>query len=192
MCLAVSYYSRMRIVVNLLPLLRQSPQPRVLSVLNGGNEQRMYDDDLDLKQHWSLLAAINHSTTMTTLSFEHMAELEPKITFLHNFPGWVRTDIWARVTAPESSGIVWRVTLAAIQTLVATVMFIGGQTSEESGERQAYHLTSDKFTPGARRIDAGSNEITKRGILEQYEQEGGPEKVWEHTCRVFDKILAAQ
>jgi hypothetical protein len=104
----------------------------------------------------------------------------------------VRTDIWARVAAPQSSGIVWRVTLAAIQTLVATVMFIGGQTSEESGEKQAYHLTSDKFTPGARRVDAGSNEIARQGVLEQYEQEGGPEKVWEHTARVFEKILAAQ
>ncbi|KAK4935451.1 hypothetical protein LTR10_023497 [Elasticomyces elasticus] len=192
MCMALSYYARMRMIVNLLPLLRQSPQPRVLSVLNGGNEQRMYDNDLDLKQHWSVLAAINHSTTMTSLSFERLAKLEPKVAFLHNFPGWVRTDIWARITAPDSSGIVWRLTLAAIQAVVATAMFLAGQTSEESGERQAYHLTSDEFGPGAWRIDAASKEVTNPGVLEQYEQEGGPEKVWDHTSRVFDRILAAQ
>jgi NAD(P)-dependent dehydrogenase (short-subunit alcohol dehydrogenase family) len=40
-CFAISYYSRMRLVWNLLPLLRQSPQPRVLTVLNGGREKSM-------------------------------------------------------------------------------------------------------------------------------------------------------
>ena len=35
-----------RITPNLLPLLRQSPAPRVLSVLNAGNEAPMCDSDI--------------------------------------------------------------------------------------------------------------------------------------------------
>ncbi|KAG2000847.1 hypothetical protein GB937_010766 [Aspergillus fischeri] len=189
-CFAISYYSRMRLVWNLLPLLRQSPQPRVLTVLNGGREKSMHDEDIGLEQHWSPLAVVNHSTTMTSLAFEHLAENDKQITFLHAFPGWVRTDIFARLTAPESSGVAWRVTLAAIRGLVAVVMLIFGMSAEDSGERQAFHLTSDRYSPGAWRISPKSDQISAPGVLEQYRERRWPEKVWEHTLRVFDKALA--
>ncbi|KAF4219099.1 hypothetical protein CNMCM8980_010048 [Aspergillus fumigatiaffinis] len=189
-CFAISYYSRMRLVWNLLPLLRQSPQPRVLTVLNGGREKSMHDEDIGLEQHWSPLAVVNHTTTMTSLAFEHLAENAKQITFLHAFPGWVRTDIFARLTAPESSGVAWRVTLAAIRGLVAVVMLIFGMSAEDSGERQAFHLTSNRYSPGAWRISPKSDEISTLGVLEQYRERGWPEKVWEHTLRVFDKALA--
>ena len=71
---------------NLLPLLRQSPRPRVLSVLNGDREKSMRDEDIGLEQHWYPLAVINHTTTMTSLAFEHLAENDNRITFLHAFP----------------------------------------------------------------------------------------------------------
>jgi len=46
---ALFYYSRIRLIMNLLPLIRQSPRPRVLSVLNGGREKAMLDDDIGLE-----------------------------------------------------------------------------------------------------------------------------------------------
>ncbi|MCJ1248159.1 hypothetical protein MMC30_005376 [Trapelia coarctata] len=189
-CFAVSYYSRMRLTWNLLPLLRQSPRPRVLSVLSGGREKRMRDEDIGLEQHWAPRAVINHTTTMTSLALEHLAENDKRITFLHAFPGLVRTDIFARLTAPESSGVRWRLLLAIIRGLVAVVVLLFGVSAEDSGERQAFHLTSDRYSPGAWRIGSSSDQVSAPGVLEQYRERGWPEKVWEHTMRVFDKALA--
>ncbi|CZT52701.1 uncharacterized protein RSE6_14060 [Rhynchosporium secalis] len=50
-CFAISYYSRIRLITNLLPLLRQSPNPRVLSVLCGGKEKFMLENDIGLHQN---------------------------------------------------------------------------------------------------------------------------------------------
>lgn len=189
-CFTISYYSRMRLICNLLPLLRQSPRPRVLSVLNGGKEKSMYDEDIGLEQHWATRAVIDHATTMTSLAFEHLAENDQRITFLHAFPGLVRTDIFARLTAPASSGVAWRVVLASIRGLFAILILFFGMSAEDSGERQAFHLTSDIYSPGAWRIDSLSDQVYASGVLEQYRERGWPEKVWEHNVRIFDKALA--
>ncbi|KAJ9501881.1 hypothetical protein H2202_002843 [Exophiala xenobiotica] len=191
-CFALSYYARMRMVSNLLPLLRQSPNPRVLSVLNGGREKKMYDDDLGLEKHWAIFTVVNHSTTMTSLAFEYLARNDQKITFLHAYPGLVQTDIIARMAAPESSGMMWRFTLASFRGLMALLMMVVGLTVEESGERHAFHLTSDTYGPGAHRIGETSDEVTAGGVFEQYRERGWPEKVWEHTVRTFDQILATK
>lgn len=62
---------------------------------------------------------------------------------MHAFPGWVQTDIFARLTPPESSEILWRITLAAVRGVVAVVMRFFGISTEESGERHAYYLKSE-------------------------------------------------
>ncbi len=180
----------MRLVSNLLPLLRQSPRPRVLSVLNGGKEKAMRDDDLGLEQHWSTAGVINHTTTMMSLAFDHLAENDKRITFLHAYPGWVKTDIFTRLTAPESSGVAWRVTLALIRGLVAIIMMLFAMSAENSGERQAFHLTSGSYTPGAWRIDHLSDRVSEPGVLGQYRERGWPKKVWEYTVRIFEKAVA--
>lgn len=193
MCFAISYYSRMRLTWNLLPLLRQSPRPRVLTVLNGGREQLMRDEDIGLEtqNNWSTRGAINHTTTMTSLAFEQLAENDKGIVFLHAFPGMVKTDIFSRITAPESSGLAWRAVLALIQGAVAVINLLIGISAAESGERQAFHLTSDTYSPGAWRIDQLSDQVATPGVLEQYREGGWREKVWEHNMRVFDKALAS-
>ena len=175
---------------NLLPLLRQSPQPRVLSVLNGGKEKLMCDEDIGLEHHWSTFAVINHTVTMTSLAFEHFAKTDEQIIFLHAAPGLVKTKIFAKLTAPESSGLIWSMVVALLRGLFAVFMLISGISTEESGERQAFHLTSDRYSPGAWRIDALSDQVSKSGVLKQYREHGWPEKVWEHTVCVFGNALA--
>ena len=189
-CFVLSYYARVRLVCNLLPLLRQSPRPRVLSVLNGGKEKALHEQDIGLDQRWSPTAVINHTTTMTSLAFEHLAKENKEMTFLHSFPGLVRTDIFARLEPPESSGVVWRVTLAFIRGLVAILLLCVGMPVEECGERQAFLLTTDRYGPGAWRIDASSEQVITPGVLERYREEGWRERNWEHTMRVFDAALA--
>ena len=189
-CFALSYYARIRLVCNLLPLLRQSLRPRVLSVLNGGNEKALHEQDLGLDERWSPISVINHTTTMTTLAFEHLAEKNSQLAFLHSCPGLVKTDIFARLTPPESSGLLWRVTLASIRGLAAMAMLFVGMEVEESGERQAFHLTTDSFGPGMWRIDPSSEPVSAPGVLERYREGGYSEQVWEHTMGIFDTTLA--
>jgi NAD(P)-dependent dehydrogenase (short-subunit alcohol dehydrogenase family) len=190
----LSYYSRIRLTQNLLPLLRQSPRPRVLSVLNGGKEKAMLEDDLGLEQHWSSGNLMGHTVTMTSLAFEYLTEDESnkRITFLHAAPGLVNTDIYSKLIAPESSGIAWKMTLPLLKGLLSVLWFCLAISVEESGERQAYNLTSDGFGPGALRIDQSNELISTKGVLEEYIERGWQEKVWEHTVRVFEKALAME
>jgi len=192
MCFAVSYYTRIRLVCNLLPLLHQSERPWVLSVLNGGREKALYDLDIGLVEEWSALSVINHTTTMTSVSFERLAASEPKVTLMHVYPGLVRTDIFNRLTQPDSSRIIWRIALAAIRGIVGVLMLLIGTSAEDCGERQAFHLTSDKFGQGAWRINDSSEEVTTPGVMEKYRSGTWPERIWDHTMRTFDKALSCE
>ena len=190
LCFALSYYARIRLVCDLLPLLRQSPRPRVLSVLNGGKEKALHGQDLGLDEHWSPFSVINHTTTMTTLAFEHLAEENRRLAFLHAYPGLVKTNIFSRLTPPESSGLLWRVTLASIRGLAAMAMLCFGMEVKECGERQAFHLTTDRYGPGMWRINSASEPVSAPGVLERYREGSWSERVWEYTMSIFDLTLA--
>ena len=69
----------------------------------------MVNDDLGLDTKWSPISVVNHTSTMTSLAFEHLAnndrDNDKKIAYLHASPGFVRTTIFSRLTPPESSGL---------------------------------------------------------------------------------------
>lgn len=112
------------------------------------------------------------------------------MTFIHAFPGWVQTDIFARLTPPESSGVFWRMALATIRNVVKVIRNIFGVSAEESGERQAYHLTCGDFGPGhVWRIDNKSEVIRRDRFLGRYWEGAWAERVWEFTARVFEKVI---
>ncbi len=178
----------MRLIQNLLPLIRNSPHPRVLGVLNAGHEKDMVDDDLGLKSNWSVPNVINHTTTMNSLAMEHLAgnDENKNITFIHAGPGRVRTGIFSKLTAPNDSGVVWRVLLLLIQGIVKVLYWFDGIEVEESGRRQAFHLVSEKFGPGAWRVNELSELVVEQGVLGRCIEDGWVERVWDHTLGVFE------
>lgn len=159
-------------------------------MLNGGKEKSLHEHDIGLDGRWSQISVINHTTTMTTLAFEYLAEKNRQIAFLHSCPGLVRTDIFARLTPPESSSLLWRVTLASIRVLVAMLMLCVGMEVKECGERQAFHLTTDRYGPGMWRINSSSEPVFAAGVLDRYREGSWSERVWEHTMNIFDSALA--
>lgn len=179
----------MRLASNLLPLLRNSSSPRVLNVLSGGREKAILESDIGLEHNWSTRGLMHQSTTMTSLALDHLAANDRAIVFMHGFPGLVKTEIFARQTAPESSRLSWKITLTLIRTVVAIMMLIMGFTTEESGERHAFLLTTDKFSPGAWLINQKCEESPAPAALQRYRETGWTEKIWEHTVRVWDKTL---
>ncbi|KFZ24708.1 hypothetical protein V502_00804 [Pseudogymnoascus sp. VKM F-4520 (FW-2644)] len=193
-CFAISYYSRMRLIQNLLPLLRQSPRPRVLTLLNGGKEKPIFDDDIGLEKRWSAEAVISHTTTMTSLALEHLAQDDERIAFLHVSPGLVNSGNFIRVTAAESAGVIWRAMLTVLCRMITAVQLIFGITPKECGERQAYHLTSDQFGPGAWRVGNSSEVVSAHtgGVFEKYKDGGWSEKIWEHTTAIFESAFATR
>ncbi|KAE9362982.1 hypothetical protein N431DRAFT_550757 [Stipitochalara longipes BDJ] len=192
-CFALSYYSRMRLLSNLLPLLRASPNPRVLSVLNAGKEAPLLESDLGLEQNWSFTGVVGHTTTMTSLAFDFLESEESnrEVALLHAAPGLVKTSIFSRLTPPEGSGVVWRMVLPVIQGMAGVLYWFLGIDGKESGERMAFLLTSGTFGRGAWRVGESCEGIreVRGGVVEGYVERGLGHRVWEFTIGVFEKVL---
>lgn len=123
------YYSRLRAVQLLLPLLNNAPAPRIFSVLAAGMEGQLIEDDFDLRGEgkWTVWGSSVQSTTMQTLSLERFARLNPEVSIIHWLPGPVQTALLDRAKA---SG-----------------MDTGPYTMpvDESGARGLFYATSDRY-----------------------------------------------
>ncbi|KAK0367450.1 hypothetical protein CLIM01_15193, partial [Colletotrichum limetticola] len=78
--MSTRYYTRLRAVQRLLPLLHKAARPRVVSVLAAGLEGPMPDEeDLDLRKpgNWGYWPASVQATTMGTLALEVLARENP-------------------------------------------------------------------------------------------------------------------
>ncbi|KAM0136208.1 hypothetical protein ACHAO1_004685 [Botrytis cinerea] len=195
---ALSYYTRMRLLTNLLPLLRSSSRPRVLSVLNAGQELKMQDEDIGLlnPENFGPRVAINHTTTMMTLALEYLSQNDANmnITFIHSFPGLVASDNFSRLTAPDSFGLLGKILVPLIGTLFSVIQKIFGISTADCGARQAFLLTSDRLENGKTwRVDDKSEVITSSNdALEYYREKGWREKVFTHTLEVFEKATSTR
>ncbi|KAJ5089486.1 hypothetical protein N7532_008170 [Penicillium argentinense] len=135
--MAIQYYSRMRLVVNLLPALSAASvagEPgRVHSALNAGKEGKIFLDNLLLEHHFSLKNCATQGITMTTLAFDQLALIHPDVNFIHTSPGVVRTNI-TKGFGPVVSFIsgVFLILLAPFLTTPV----------QESGERNLYAVLS--------------------------------------------------
>src|SRR5438552_18084960 len=89
--ISLSYYSRLRFVYNLLPLLSSSHNGRVISILAGGRERTIDLTDLEVRNNYSMVKVAQSAATQTTLAFEEFATSYPSVTFCHVYPGFVNT-----------------------------------------------------------------------------------------------------
>ncbi|KAL2797100.1 hypothetical protein BJX66DRAFT_335287 [Aspergillus keveii] len=204
---ALRYYTRMRFIQNLLPLLESTPhseRTRVISIYGGGFEFPINTSDLDLKHTFSLLNAYKHSITMTTLSMEHLSKLHPKVSFIHAYPGLVGTNIYSNsFPAPVA---------AFYNYAMWPLMWPFSVGLEECGERHLFHLSSGNYpAKGADHTGTDAEEVARgvdgevgsgayllnwKGdvrssakILEQYRQDGTAELVWKHTEQILEQAV---
>ena len=146
----------MRFTQQLLPLLRSaSPQlSRVVSVLAPGQENVLDFDNLDLQQNFSLRTAAAHAITMTDFTFEEMAKNNPNVSFVHAYPGVVKTGF-----AKEASFAVR--TASQLALIVLSRWSVG---IEESGERHLFAATSAAYPPSAGQkcgVEVGDGDVKK-------------------------------
>lgn len=144
MLTALNFYSRLRFITNLLPLVqRATALRRVVTVAGGGNEGLL--DPSDFQAFRVPLAAIRgHVSTLITLGLESVAKTAPDVSFIHDYPGTVRTALAGRMEG--IFGILMR-----LYSLIAGYWVC--VPIEECGERHLYLATSARHPPAG--VDNG-------------------------------------
>lgn len=198
---ALRYYSRMRFVQNLLPLLEEG-HGRAVSIFGGGFEGSIDPTNLDLKTNYNVLSCALHSVTMTSLAMEHLAASSKKTSFVHCFPGIVGTNIYTN-SFPAPIAAVYNYGMWPL-------MYPFSVNLSESGERHLFHATSPSYSslsgplgesspagvalgsdgkPGS-----GSYLLNWKGdakasnkTMQKYRQDGTREAVWKHTEELLQR-----
>ncbi|OOF90332.1 hypothetical protein ASPCADRAFT_179224 [Aspergillus carbonarius ITEM 5010] len=204
------YYARMRFVHNLLPLLSASQgSARVISILAAGQEGSIEEDNFDLTKSWTFMKSNTYAATLNSLAMEHLATTNPTISFIHAFPGIVRSPLM-KSTFGNFAGSVLTVLSRPIS-----------MTLEESGERNLFLSTSAAYPPAAPKDPAhsgvplaggvqtaaastgkvgggsyilgydGSN-ATREKLMADYRSKHFPNKVWNHTLETFKRVLRSE
>jgi NAD(P)-dependent dehydrogenase (short-subunit alcohol dehydrogenase family) len=200
---SIRYYARMRFVLNLLPLLNAAPSPRVVSTLAGGQEGKIFPDDMSLKdpKNYGVASAGNTAATFTTLFFEQIQKQNPKISFVHMFPGLVKTNL---INAEHFGAVFAFIFNWVILPLVGPFLFL---TAKDAGARALYAATNEKFGAANEKgavLEKGSNEVIGSGvyilnendealssdaILAPYRKDGTDKKIYDHTMEEYKRIL---
>lgn len=151
--MSTRYYSRLRAVQRLLPLLNAAPCPRIVSAQAGGKEAPLNESDLDLRDpnNWSFWNAAIHATTMGTLSLERFAQKNPRLSIVHWYPGPVATPGLSKAHA--------------LGTLEISSENVTSQ--EESGECALFLATNDRYA-----VQGGGMVAIPEG-LEMLKKSGG-------------------
>lgn len=193
--MSTRYYSRLRAVEGLLPLL-DSPDarsPRVVSVLAGGLEAPLRAADLDLRAPgaWSTWTSSVHAGTMGTLAFERLAREHPRLGIVHWFPGPVDTPALARAQRFGMSGpqdLMSQDEAGARGLFLATSDRYAGQAVGEAGL-----VPSPEGLPPAKKsgggiflVDPLGDSADSENVLAPMRQRGVDQTVWDHTQNVFD------
>ncbi|KAI9003478.1 FabG domain-containing protein [Hyaloraphidium curvatum] len=127
------YYGRMALIQLLLPLLRQSPSPRVLSVLSAGvhSPYAGWKTDPELKTTYSLKNAADAAGFYTDLCLDTFSRdpANANITFAHAAPGVVATN--------------WGTELPWLARKAARAMMVFATKKEDAAEFLSTPLLAD-------------------------------------------------
>ncbi|KAJ9602121.1 hypothetical protein H2200_013481 [Cladophialophora chaetospira] len=208
------YYSRMRIIVNLLPLLLASELPaHIISVFAGGKESDFHLEDISLRdpQNWSSLNIRSHVAMMHTFFFEYLVTQHPgKLSFVHLYPGLVMTNAFMNPGVPWWARIGFRVFYPFFR-LASTpigeagerVLFLASPqrfpASQGTGDATAVETklavangTDGREGSGAYGVNIDGETSHNAKAIEKYRAEGLGGKITEHTMKVFEVISSGK
>ncbi|KAF5680710.1 hypothetical protein FDENT_8329 [Fusarium denticulatum] len=205
----LTIYSRNRLAINLLPLLKKAPYlRRVISVMAGTHEGKLFSDDIAARNipFTSIHNSRGHMCSALTLSLEALAHQAPEVSFIHNFPGSVDTNL-----IRSGDGFMMQV----MKHWFKVSMTVRRQwlPKEECGERHAWlcltgrYLDKEGSENGVKEEEAAigidgnkgsgvysvdwdgesaSGEVVK--LLDGFKEEGLVEKVWKDQEKEFVRI----
>lgn len=139
MATALIHYSRIRFIVDLLPLLQNATSlRRVVNIFTAGKEGPIYTDDI---QAWKvpIRSLRAHGSSLATVSLEALAKKAPDVSFIHGFPGFVKTNLARGGQGPL---IFVMAQMFKVTSLFHQSRFI---PNVECGERHVFLMTSAKY-----------------------------------------------
>jgi hypothetical protein len=137
LAVTLAHYSRIRFIVNFLPLLQSATSlRRVIDVFTAGKEGPLYTDDI---QAWKIpmRAMTSHASSLATVSLEALAKKAPDVSFVHAFPGYVKANYGRR----GQGALVFVIS----QVFKVVALFSNVIPTEECGERFTFIMTSAKY-----------------------------------------------
>lgn len=205
--MSLMYYSRMRIINNLMPLLLKSSLPAcVVSVFAAGMEGDLRQNDLSIRNlsYYKYALARSHMCYMHTCYMETLAEEHRgKLRLVHIFPGLVpgpgfsnpEIPFWARflmrwvmfpllgpffVVKPDECG-QRSLSLASSRYPARAI-----DASKSQGE--VIKGTDGKPGSGAYALNWNGEDLSKHKQYEKVSKDGLRKKIWDHTNRAFEVI----
>lgn len=208
---AVTYFARVRLMQNLVPLMRSAPfLRRVVTVFGGTKEGKVNLEDMQARKT-SMLFFRPHLASLLTLSLMAISKDAPEVGFVHNFPGAVKRQL-----GDDLSGMGIKMMMA----LYCLVEPFVAMTPEEAGERQVFVATSAKFRGygqepdgvpakagdmasvaddiqgkiGVYSVGSDGEPASKQvvALLTKMRDEGVLEKVWSYTESELERITAQE
>ncbi|KAJ5130665.1 uncharacterized protein N7515_006704 [Penicillium bovifimosum] len=208
--LAAAYYARTRFILNLLPELKCATHlRRVVTVLAGTHEGAIDETDFQVRK-MSMLKGRGQTVSMTDFALETLAEKAPEVSFVHDYPGVVKTGITREVSSPIAR-VLFRVV-----SVIGPLVYI---PIRESGERHLFFATSAVYPPRAGDavgvkivggevvrgtdgvVGSGVYSVGEKGeaagkgavkVLDGLRGMGMKEKVWGHTLGEFGRIVGSR
>jgi len=211
------FYSRLRITQQLLPLLDAAAcstrLARVVNVASGTHEGAVDVSDLSLRDFpiLQLLSKLKpHVSSMITLSMEELAAQAPTVSFVHDFPGAVYTNLHKNAVGPV--GVVFWMVFEVMFFFFGRWILV---PLEECAERQLHAATSAMYRPrvgtalgvtlDGSGVARGSDDVEGSGMysitwdgerrteqsvitLKEQRRKGVGEIVWKHVSGEFERI----
>lgn len=209
---ALVHFARARFIQNFLPELQAAKSlKRVVSVF-AATKQGAFDPDDINADRVGLIGARCHAASMVTMGMEVLAQRAPDVSFIHDFPGPVKSGI-----GREMAGLLGVV----VRTLAAVMGPLYNIPNDESGAYHLFFATSAKYPPrsdttsasgvtlgehasAARATDgnigSGMYSIDEKGesasaavekLLSGMRKDGTLEKLWKHTESEWQRITGS-
>ena len=183
-----------------------------MSVFNGTNEGPLDTNDISGRKV-SLIGARGHLASLITTSLEALARHAPDVSFIHSFPGPVKTDL-----AKDAPGVA----MAVLRGVFAVLGPFVNMPLKECGERHLFLATSARYPPNTAADVASGMALEKRltvargtkgesgggvysvnakgesagpkveQLLAGFRKDGVAEKVWDHTVGEFKRITGTE
>lgn len=169
----VHYYARWKFINDLLPALKKAKDAgedsKILSVLAAGKGAEIDLEDLGLKKTFSAPKIAFQAPTYNDLMMQEFASGNPALTFIHAYPGAVRTSLmassdtkWIRASSPLAFGLLYPFTTSL----------------QETGEYMLHGLLNRK--EGFWRVGSRAEDL---GMKNYFGSEEARKKLWEHTVK---------
>jgi hypothetical protein len=212
--MALSIYGRNRFIQNLLSLLSQAQSlRRVITVFAGTKEGPVDPNDFQ-GSNVPLRKARGHATAIATFSLEALAKKAPNVSFIHDYPGLVKTNL---VRGGEGAMMA----VADVFLKLFGLLLLNDMT-KQCGERHTFLATSAKYPPSLiedgvvgvpledeTKVANGTDGKSGSGVysVDEYCESGGPEvvkllsgmreegmvaRIWGHMEQEFERITGSK